>query len=127
MKLKNNISEAEAEVLAVLWGSDEPLATADICRTVTAKTGWDRSTVRTLLRRLVEKGAVEEMKLDVLSYRPVLVEEEYRRTETSSFLDRHYGGSVKRLVASLVRNDNLTEDDVAELREFLKTGGDTRE
>jgi BlaI family penicillinase repressor len=121
--MKNKtISEAEAEVLRVLWGSVGPVPTAAICKDITDKTGWDRSTVRTLLRRLVEKGAVEELKLDVLCYRPVLTEEEYRRTQTKSFLERHYGGSAQRLVASLVRSDNLSESDIAELRAFLNSG-----
>jgi BlaI family penicillinase repressor len=124
MKPKNTISDAEAEVLQALWASDGPATTAEICKAVETRTGWDRSTVRTLIRRLVDKGAVEEMKLEVLSYRPSLTEEDYRRTQTDSFLERHYGGSARRLVASLVENNALTEDDIAALRDFLKSGGD---
>jgi BlaI family penicillinase repressor len=85
--------------------------------------GWDRSTVRTLIHRLVKKGAIEEKRLEVLSYRPILTEEEYLRTQTRSFLERHYGGSARRLVASLVQGDSLTPSDIAELRAFLNTGG----
>ncbi|SHI19876.1 BlaI family transcriptional regulator, penicillinase repressor [Sporobacter termitidis DSM 10068] len=127
MKGKSPISDAEAEVLRVLWGAGGPVTTAEICRDISDKTGWDRSTVRTLIRRLVEKGAIEEQRLGVLSYRPLLAEEDYRRSLTKSFLERHYGGSAKRLIASLVQSDNLTAGDIAELREFLNTGGDGRE
>lgn len=124
MKSKNPISEAEAEVLKVLWNYKAPVTTGTIFKELSEQMGWDRSTVRTLLRRLTEKGAVEEMKLEVLAYRPVLTEEEYRHSQTKSLLERHYGGSAKRLVASLVQNKNLTSADLAELREFLQSGGD---
>lgn len=123
MKQKNAISDAEAEVLKVLWAADDAVTTAEICRAMADRTGWDRSTVRTLIRRLVEKSAVEELRRGVLSYRPILGEEEYRRSQTESFLERHFGGSATRLVAALVQSDNLTEDDIAALRAFLDAGG----
>ena len=124
MKAKSPISDAEAEVLRVLWETKRPATTAEICARIDEKTGWDRSTVRTLIRRLVEKGALEELRLEVLSYRPLLAEEDYLKTQTDSFLERHYGGSATRLVASLVRADSLTPGDIAELRAFLNSGGE---
>ena len=123
MKAKSPISDAEAEVLRVLWGSEEPQTTAEICAHVTEKTGWDRSTVRTLIRRLVDKGAIEELRLAVLCYRPLLTESDWLRTQTNSFLERHYGGSARRLVASLVEDNSLSPEDIAELRAFLSAGG----
>ena len=87
MKAKSPISDAEAEVLGVLWSADSPVTTAEICRQISEKKGWDRSTVRTLIRRLVEKRAIEERRLEVLTYTPLLTAEEYRGTQTRSFLD----------------------------------------
>jgi len=127
MKSKNPISEAEAEVLKVLWDYNGHVATATIYKELSEQMGWDRSTVRTLLRRLTEKGAVEELKREVLVYRPVLTEEEYRHTQTKSLLERLYGGSAKRLVASHVQSENLTPSDMAELRAFLQSGGEYHE
>jgi BlaI family penicillinase repressor len=119
----NRISEAELEIMKVLWNADTPVATGTIYKELSEKLGWDRSTVRTLLKRLWEKGAVEERRLKVLCYLPAVSEDEYLHSQTKSFLSRLYGGSAKRLVASLVQNDELTPSDIEELRAYLASGG----
>ncbi len=81
--------------------------------------GWDGSTVKTLLRRLCEKGAVEAEKREAFYYRPVLSREDYQKWSTRSLIQRVYRGSAKELVASLVRGDQLTREDMEELRALL--------
>ncbi len=109
----NRISGAELAVMKILWSADGPVTTGAIYKEL-----------RTLLRRLTEKGAVEEKKLEVLCYLPAVSEKDYRDTQTRNFLERLYGGSAKKLVAYLVQSDELTNEDIEELREFLNKGGD---
>lgn len=118
------ISQAEFEVMKILWRTDGPVSTGDIYSELSKEMGWDRSTVRTLLKRLTEKGAVTTQKLKVLSYLPAISEKEYTDEQTKSFVERLYGGSATRLVSSLVENYDLTESDIEELREILKAEGD---
>ena len=119
----SRISEAELAVMKILWDSSAPVTTGTIYKQLSESLSWDRSTVRTLLRRLTEKGAVEEIKKQVLCYRPTVSEKAYRDSQTRSFLDRLYEGSAKKLVATLVQNNEFTSEDIEELREFLR-GGD---
>lgn len=121
------ISQAELEIMKILWQADEPVSTNDIYKELSEKMGWDRSTVRTLLKRLSEKGAVAVKSLKVISYIPLIPEKEYRDAQTKSFIERLYGGSAKRLVSSLVENYNLTSTDIDELRSLLEQGGDKDE
>lgn len=121
---KSRISEAELAVMKILWDSDGPVTTGEIYKELSERLGWDRSTVRTLLRRLAEKGAVKEIKQHVLCYLPAVSEKDYRDIQTKSFLDRLYEGSAKKLVASLVQNNEFTSADIVELREYLNQGGD---
>lgn len=125
MKPFRRISQAELEIMKILWDGNGPVATGSIYRDLSEK--LSRSTVRTLLRRLTEKGAVEERKLQVLCYLPLVSEEDYRDDQTKSFLDRLYGGSAKNLVASLVQSSELTSGDLEELRNFLNQGGSGNE
>lgn len=119
----NKISQAELEIMKILWQADEPVSTNDIYKELSEKMGWDRSTVRTLLKRLSEKGAVAAKSLKVISYIPLVHEKEYRDSQTKNFIERLYGGSAKRLVSSLVENYNLTPADMDELRSLLEQGG----
>lgn len=113
------ISEAELTVMKLLWEADGPLATADICEALSERMRWDRSTVRTLLKRLTDKGAISEERLPGVRYRPLVEERDYVEEQTKRFVDTLYSGSAARLVASLVRTKGLTEHDMEELRGFF--------
>ncbi|BCN29346.1 BlaI/MecI/CopY family transcriptional regulator [Anaeromicropila herbilytica] len=119
MENVNKISQAELVVMQALWEIGSPVSTGELYKVLTSKMGWDRSTVRTLLKRLTEKGAVTVKKINVMCYTPTITEEEYLEEQTKSFLDNLYGGSAKRLVSSLVENYDLSENDIEELREYF--------
>lgn len=123
MKPISRISEAELAVMKILWDSGGPVTTGAMYKELSETLSWDRSTVRTLLKRLAEKGAVEEKKAQVLCYLPTVTEREYRDAQTKRFLERLYGGSARNLVASLVQSNELTRGDIEELRDFLNQGG----
>lgn len=118
-ELAAKISSSELEVLEVLWGSQEPMPIAAIRTALEGTHSWDASTVKTLLRRLREKGAVDCEKRDVFYYWPLLSREEYRRWSTQSFLQRVYQGSARDLVAGLVESCSLSPEDLNELRGIL--------
>jgi BlaI family transcriptional regulator, penicillinase repressor len=124
---KNRISQAELEIMKILWKTDEPVSTGDIFRKLSEQMGWDRSTVRTLLKRLTEKGSVVTKKINVTCYLPTISEKEYCDVQTKNLVERLYGGSAKRLVSSLVENYNLTSSDIEELRKLLHPEGDKNE
>ena len=118
-ELAKKISDAELAVLEVLWQADEPLSVTPIRIKLGEEWGWDASTVKTLLRRLCDKGAVAAEKREVFYYHPQLSREEYRRWSTRSLVERIYQGSARDLVASLVKGNQLTKSDLEELRKIL--------
>lgn len=118
-ELASKISGSELEVLEILWQAGEPLPVAPIRTQLEALRNWDGSTVKTLLRRLCEKGAVEAEKREVFYYRPLLSREEYQEWSTHSLIQRAYRGSARDLVASLVKGAQLTRQDLDELRAIL--------
>ena len=118
-ELAAKISGSELEVMEVLWGAGVPLPISAVRSELEEQRGWDGSTVKTLLRRLCEKGAVEAEKREVFYYRPVISQEDYQRWSTRSLIDRVYKGSAGAQVASRVKGKQLTEDDLRELRSIL--------
>ena len=79
------ITDSELEVMEVLWQAGEPLPLQPIRTQLERTRGWDGSTVKTLLRRLCEKGAVEAEKRAAFYYRPLLSREECKATFCSGF------------------------------------------
>jgi len=118
-ELAAKISSSELEVLGVLWRSAEPMPIAAIRAALEETHSWDASTVKTLLRRLWEKGAVDCEKRDVFYYWPLLGRKDYQRWSTQSFLQRVYQGSARDLVAGLVECCPLSSEDLSELRGIL--------
>jgi len=113
-----DIQDAELTVLQVLWEAGEPLPLAAILDTLHIRRGWADSTVKTLLRRLQEKGAVTLQKRGV--YAAAIAREDYRGAANHSFLQKLYQGSAKSLVASLVQEGKLTQEDIAELTNLFR-------
>jgi BlaI family penicillinase repressor len=120
--LVSKITDSEVEVMRVLWEAEEPLPVADIRKKLEQSSKWESSTIKTLLRRLCEKGVVEYTKRDVFYYSPRVCEKEYNDYTTKVLIDRLYSGSAKNLVASLIGNDKLERSDIEELRTMFKVG-----
>jgi len=113
------ISEAEARVMDVLWQA-APRTSEEIVEALREPTGWHEKTIRTLLNRLLGKGAVTaERDGRRYIYAPVLTREAWQQQESRSLLDRVFGGKVTPLLAHFTRHEKLSAKDIAELRKLV--------
>ena len=118
--LPEKISESELEVMRVLWEAGDALPITEIRQLLQERKGWEATTIKTLVQRLVAKGVLEQEKRKVFYYRPRVSEEEYNDWAVSGLVHRLFRGSAKALVATLVKSDGLSDADIAELRELFK-------
>ena len=118
--LSEKISDSELEVMRVLWEAGDALPITDIREILHDRKGWEATTVKTLVQRLVGKGVLEQEKRKVFYYRPLVSESEYSDWAVSGMVQRLFRGSAKALVATLVKSDGLSDADLAELRDFFK-------
>lgn len=113
------ISDAEWAVMALLW-ERHPRTASDLAAALEGPTGWKPATVKTLLTRLVEKGAVRFRKDGKqYLYSPAVEQSRCVRAESRSFLDRVFGGAVAPMLAHFVGERELTPEQIAELRRVL--------
>ena len=118
--LSEKISDSELEVMRVLWEAGDALPITEIRQILQDRKGWEATTVKTLVQRLVSKGVLEQEKRKVFYYRPLVSESEYSDWAVSGMVQRLFRGSAKALVATLVNSDGLSDEDIAELREYFK-------
>jgi len=121
-KLVAKITDSEVEVMRVLWEAGCELPIADIRKKLEKTSKWETSTIKTLLRRLCEKGVVLASKKEVFYYKPLVSEAEYNEFATQNLINRLYAGSAKNLVASLLGSKKLADSDIEELRSLFKVG-----
>jgi len=118
--LAPKISDSELEVLRVLWRAGDALPVTEIRETLQKSRGWEATTVKTLISRLVTKGVLRQEKRQVYYYSPLISEEEYNDWATHDLISRVYHGSARDLVAALVRSDGLSQTDIDELRALFR-------
>lgn len=119
-----SISDAEAQVMEVLW-TEQPLSADEVAERLAGKVDWQLSTVKTLLGRLMTKQAVAADKDGRrFLYRTVLAREDWVAQQSRSLLDRLFGGRLAPLVAQFSAAQRLTAEDRAALEKLLKEQAD---
>ena len=118
MKNLPKISESEWMVMRVLWAKS-PLTANEVVERLTGKAKWKPKTVKTLIDRLVKKGAVKfEKEGRRHRYYPAVGRAECIATERQSFIRRVYGGTMKPMLAAFLEDAELSADDISELKEI---------
>ena len=121
------ISDAEWDVMERIWASG-PSTAADVIRQLRATRDWNHSTIRTLLARLVEKGALAyEVDGSRYIYRAAVPRRRCVRREGRSFLEKAFGGDVAALIAHFVEESSLDRDQIEQLRQLLDQKKDPKE
>lgn len=119
MKNLPQISEAEFEVMKIVW-KYAPISTRDITEKLLQTTNWNPKTIQTLIKRLVTKGALTyEKQSRMFIYTPAVKENEYIGQESNSFLKRYYNGDITAMVSAYIENDRLSESELDTLRSLL--------
>jgi len=120
MKGKPEISEAEYQVMKVIWAAGIPISTNEVVEKLETSTAWKPKTIHTLLSRLVKKGALQyEKDSRVFVYTPLVKESEILSIENDNFLNRFYDGALNSMVVNLIEQDKLTDDDIVMLKNIL--------
>ena len=114
------ISEAESVVMDVLWRR-HPLGAEDVVAELADSRHWQEATIKTLLNRLLNKGAIAaEKEGRRYLYSPRLKREDWVLEESRGLLDRLFDGRVAPLVAHFSEQRKLSRKDIAELRKLLE-------
>ncbi len=118
------ISEAELDIMRIVWGNQGSTFFSYIMRELeTKEKTWQKNTVITLLARLMDKGYLKAKKTGRRNeYTPLVSEADYQSLQTRNFIEKIYEGSVGGLISNLIRGDLLKEDEYESLRNLLERG-----
>lgn len=115
-----SVTDAEAQVMQVLW-ERHPRSAEEVVVALASSTDWAEPTVKTLLNRLLNKGAIEATREGRrYLYSPVLAREAWVAQQSEGLLQRLFDGRVAPLVAHFSQRGRLSEADIAELRRLLE-------
>jgi len=114
------LTEAEWKVMNALW-EGHPATARDVLGRLEAETGWAYTTVKTMLERLGEKGAVRvRRKAKAVAYRPALSREDARRSALRALADRAFEGALAPMLHFLAKSERLDGKEREELLRMLE-------
>ena len=111
------ITDGEMKVLEVLW-ENSPAAAAEIVAVLKERINWNRNTTYTFINRLVDKGAIKREDPGFICT-PLFSRDEVLLSETHSFLERIYQGSLNLMISQFIENKALSRKELEELRDLL--------
>ncbi len=124
MTIDANISDAEWQVMEAVWSLGSGTA-AEIIKELAKSTSWNHRTIRTMLRRLVEKGVLEQQRQPSGSVYRARVRRRVRvRKEGRSFLERMFRGDTTSLLLHFAKEAKLGPEKIARLQELLDEESD---
>ena len=118
------ITDAEWDLLEALWRLERATA-RDLAEELEGERGWARSTVKTMLDRMADKGLVSMRAVgNVHEYEPAVKPDDARRSAWRRFVDAAFGGAMEPALRFLAEDAKLTKAQRSQLRRLLKEGRD---
>jgi BlaI family transcriptional regulator, penicillinase repressor len=122
MKNAPRISESEWEVMKVIW-KQASCGAQEVIEALSSTKKWSPATIKTLLNRLIKKGALRFEKTGkAYIYSAAFTEEEFKQAEAESFLDRVFDGALSPMFSHFVRSRRLSSKELDTLERLLREG-----
>lgn len=120
MKQEIRVTNSEWYVMNCLW-EEHPRTLMQLVPLLDERVGWSKSTSATMVRRMSEKGLIGYEENGKTKYFfPKVKKEDVVVQETRDFLQRIYDGSIGMMMSALVRQNDLSREDIKELQEILR-------
>ena len=115
------LPDAELELMMIIWESEKPVTRVEIEEKLSEDRDVLPNTILTLLTRLEKRGFLRKVRDGKINYYSALVDKEpYLKEASQGILNRMFKGSLKNFAAALYDGEELSEEDAAELMEFLE-------
>ncbi len=115
------LHEGELNVMELLW-SNKALAAKDIARIIKEYIGWEKNTTYTVIKRLIDKGAIIREDPGFIC-RANVTKKKVQEIETKALLNQLYNGSISNFITSYLSSQKLSGTDIAELRRIIESNG----
>ena len=112
------LHEGELNIMELLWSNKE-LAAKDISKIIKEYIGWEKNTTYTVIKRLIDKGAVQRTDPGFICS-ALVSQRSVREIETKRLLDQFYNGSLQTFISEYLKNQSLSAGDIAELQKLAK-------
>lgn len=116
--MDTKLFDSERKVMEVLWEADAPLTAKEVAQKLGETVGWNKNTTYTVIKKCVEKGAIQRREPNFQCF-PLVRREEVQAAAAAELVDKVFGGSASLLFASLLSGRQLPPEEVQRLRALI--------
>lgn len=110
--------DSEVKVMEMIW-QHEPISAKELSLMAERDIGWNKNTTYTVIKKIEAKGYIRRSEPGFICT-SLISKDEVRKNETRSLIDKLFAGSKKAFFSSLLEDEDLTEEEIAELREMIE-------
>jgi predicted transcriptional regulator len=111
--------DSELKIMDVLWKNGDTTAKR-IAEILKVQVGWNKTTTYTLIKRCIDKGAIERIEPNFVCH-PLVMIEQARELETTELINKMYDGAADQLVASILGRKNLSPEEIEKLKRLVNS------
>ena len=111
--------DSELKVMEVLWEHGQKSA-REIVDILSKRIGWNKNTTYTVIKKCIEKGAVEREEPGFLC-KALVSRDEAAQSETEQLFDKMYGGSSELFFSSFLKNQGISEEEAARIAKMIRS------
>lgn len=116
--MEYKLFDSELRVMEVLWEQGNTYA-KDIVTVLSDRIGWNKNTTYTVIKKCIEKGAIDREEPGFLC-KPLVTRDEVAQSETEQLIDKVFGGSSELFFSSFLKNKGISDDEVERLAKMIK-------
>ena len=120
MKMTNQITDAELEIMKVLW-EKKSLTLNELVEELSKEEPKNKSTIKTLLYRLIDKNIVKSVEKNKKEneYKPLISEKKYLKSVNETFLEKMYDGNINNMLLNFVEDKKITKEEIEKLLNII--------
>lgn len=111
--------DSELKIMDVIWKNGDTKA-KHIAEILKEQVGWNKTTTYTLIKRCIDKGAIERIEPNFVCH-PLVTIEQARELETTQLINKMYDGAPDQLVASILGRKNLSPEEINRLKQLVNS------
>lgn len=109
--------DSELKVMEVLW-REGSLTAGQLAIILKEETGWNRNTTYTVIKKCIDKGAIERLEPN-FTCKPLISKEEVQEQETAEFINKMFDGSTEMFFSTFINEKNLTKEQINKLKQIV--------
>lgn len=117
---RKQLTEAEEAIMSKIWEIEAPITSSILLNEFSETRGWKSQTINTFLSRLVEKEYLSvKKKGNINEYHATISKQEFDQNSVKDMIDKVYGGSIQKMIASFVESDSISKKELDEIKKWF--------